>query len=602
MNFELLDWLIVAIFLGISLYIGFRFKNKASGGLADFFLAGRNLPWYIAGISMVATTFAADTPLWVAEVIHKHGVSGNWLWWNMLIGGIFTTFFFARLWRRANVLTELEFLEIRYSGKIVKYFRGFKALYLGAFFNAVIIGWVNAAMIKIIMIFFGFEFETALLIVLGLMALTAIYSTMSGLLGVAITDALQFVLAMVGCIILAFIMVNSEQVGGIDGLKEKLPEWRFDFFPSFSSDNSVGTFALPVLAFISFIGVQWWSSWYPGAEPGGGGYVAQRMMSAKTEKDSVYATLFFQIAHYCLRPWPWIIVGLCALVAYPELTSENAGNGFVMAMNDFMPMGLKGLLFTAFLGAYMSTISTQLNWGASYLTNDLYKRNFWKGNDEKKLVGVGRWMTIIIMLVSVISTISIDTIDGAARFLIASSAGLGAVLILRWYWWRINIWSELTATLAPIIGFCIAKFLISPMYDINGKNTFIENEGILLFTTGFTTVCWLVATFVTKPTSVEVLNSFYQRVRPDGAWNFDKDSNTINNDVIDQLNESEYRQGGVVVTLACWIIGVIMTYSILFFIGKMVFKEWNDAGIWGGVALGSFIVFKFLLNKTSVLK
>jgi SSS family solute:Na+ symporter len=590
MNFTFLDWSIIALFLGITLFIGLKFKNKASGSLTDFFLAGRNLPWYIAGISMVATTFAADTPLWVTEVIKKNGISGNWLWWNMLIGGMVTTFFFAKLWRRANVLTELEFLEIRYSGRIVNYFRSFKSLYLGIFFNAIIIGWVNAAMIKILKIFFGIDYETAFMIVAGLMLLIAIYSSLSGLLGVAITDSIQFVLAMVGCIILAVVMVNSEQVGGISGLKEKLPEWRFDFFPNFSKDNSVGTFTLSIFAFLSFVGVQWWASVYPGAEPGGGGYISQRMMSTKNEKHAVFASLFFQIAHYCLRPWPWIIVGLCALVVYPELTEANAGEGFVMAMNDFMPSGLKGLLFTAFLGAYMSTISTQLNWGASYLTNDLYKRNFGKNKTDKELVKVGRLFTVLIMLIAVVSTSFIDTIDGAARFLIASSAGLGAVLILRWYWWRINIWSEISATIAPILGYTVAKYILAPIYEEGGSNTFIANEGIILTTTLFTTVVWLIVTFITKPTDSEKLESFYNQVKPDGAWT----------PVKNKLNIVT-KKGNLIRLVGCWATSVIMTYSILFFIGKVVFQEWDLALYWGISVIVSFVAFRLLLNKTSVL-
>ena len=590
MNFSTLDWIIIISFLGITLFVGLYFKDRASKSLTDFFLAGRNLPWYIAGISMVATTFAADTPLWVTEVIHKSGISGNWLWWNMLIGGMITTFFFAKLWRRADVLTELEFLDIRYSGKIVNYFRGFKSVYLGIFFNAIVIGWVNSAMIKIMMVFFGTDFQTAFFIVAGLMVLIAIYSSISGLLGVAITDALQFVLAMAGCIILAVIMVNSEQVGGIDGLKEKLPEWRFDFFPNFDKGNSIGTFTVSILAFISFIGVQWWASWYPGAEPGGGGYISQRMMSTKSEKDSVFATLFFQIAHYCLRPWPWIIVGLCALVVYPELTDTNAGEGFVRAMNEFMPSGLKGLLFTAFLGAYMSTISTQLNWGASYLTNDLYKRNFGKDKTQKQLVNTGKLFTVLIMIVAVITTTFIETIDGAARFLIGSSAGLGAVLILRWYWWRINIWSEISATIAPLLGFTIAKYIIAPMYETEDSNIFIENEGILLVTTLFTTIVWLIVTYVTKPTSEEKLISFYKKVKPDGSWKPIKKKLGVSTS-----------NSNLIYLLFCWITSVVMTYSILFFIGKLIFKEWNSVLIWGITAFVSFVIFRVFLKKTSIL-
>lgn len=586
MNFTVLDWSIISVFLLITLFIGLYFKNSASKSLTDFFLAGRNLPWYIAGISMVATTFAADTPLWVAEEIYKKGISGNWLWWNMLIGGMVTTFFFARLWRRADVLTELEFLEIRYSGKVVNFFRSFKSVYLGVFFNAVILGWVNAAMIKIIMVFFQIDFNTAFFAVVGLMILVAIYSTISGLLGVTITDSIQFILAMTGCIILAIIMVNSEQVGGIDGLKEKLPASRFHFFPDFSGSNSIGTFSISILAFVSFIGIQWWSSWYPGGEPGGGGYISQRMMSTKNEKHSVFATLFFQIAHYCLRPWPWIIVGLCALVVYPELTEKTAGNGFVMAMNDFMPSGLKGLLFTAFLGAYMSTISTQLNWGASFLTNDLYLKNTKSKPSQKKLVLVGRLSTIFIMTVAIFSTYMIDTISGAARFLIGSSAGLGAVLILRWYWWRINIWSEISATIAPIIGFTLAKYVISPRYEIDGTNIFVESEGILLTTTLFTTLVWLIVTFVTPPTTQEKLKSFFDKVKPDGAWG---------------PFQTKPSKSNLPHLTVCWISSVWMTYSVLFFIGKLIFKEWNSVMIWGVSSLVSFIIFRWFLNKTTIM-
>jgi len=492
------------------------------------------------------------------------------------------------LWRRAGVLTELEFLEIRYSGKAVNIFRSFKSVYLGIFFNAIVIGWVNAAMIKILEEFFGIDYLSAFQVVAGLMILISIYSTISGLLGVAITDALQFVLAMAGCIILAVIMVNSEKVGGIDGLKEKLPEWRFEFFPNFNSSNSVGTFSLSILAFLSFVGVQWWASWYPGAEPGGGGYISQRMMSTKNEKHSVFATLFFQIAHYCLRPWPWIIVGLCSLVVYPDLSQAESGKGFVKAMNEFMPSGLKGLLFTAFLGAYMSTISTQLNWGASYLTNDLYKRNFGKKTSQKRLVRVGKLFTVLIMLVAVITTTFIETIDGAARFLIGSSAGLGAVLILRWYWWRINIWSEISATLAPVLGYSLAKFVLAPRFESPIGNSFVENEGIILVTTLFTTFVWLIVTFITKPTSTKKLTSFYQKVKPDGAWKMFRPA-------------SEKKTSPLLYLAICWITSVWMTYSVLFFIGKLIFKEWNSVMIWGVSSLLSYLLFRVFLNKTSLM-
>lgn len=595
MILETLDWIIIIIFLLISLYIGLKFKDKASGSLTDFFLAGRNLPWYIAGLSMVATTFAADTPLWVTEVIKKNGISGNWLWWNMLIGGMLTTFFFAKMWRKANVLTELEFLELRYSGKVTKLFRKFKAVYLGLFFNTIIIGWVNAAMIKILMIFLNIDYSTAFIYIAILMILIAVYSSLSGLLGVAITDALQFTLAMGGCIVLAIIMLNSEQVGGVVGLKEKLPEWRFNFFPNLNGTNSnIGTFGLTIGAFFSFVAIQWWASWYPGNEPGGGGYIAQRMMSTKNEKHAVLATLFFQIAHYALRPWPWIIVGLCALIVYPDLPINEAGNGFVFAMRDFMPTGFRGLIFTAFLGAYMSTISTQLNWGASYITNDLYK-NIDTENDEvlfqKKLVLIGRIATVLIMAIALVITSFIDTIDGAARFLIASSAGLGAVLILRWYWSRINIWSEISATIAPIIGFVLSKFVVAPLFErsCNAGNSFIENEGILLFTTLFTTIAWLSVTFLTKPENDETLKKFYQQVEPLGAWN----------SVREKLSLPKTKSQ-IPALIACWISAVTLTYSTLFFIGKLIFEEYYYAIINLVIGVISFIVLRYFMFNTKI--
>ncbi|HEY9082003.1 MAG TPA: sodium:solute symporter family protein [Vicingaceae bacterium] len=591
-----IDWIIVGLFLSLSLYIGIKFKGKSSGSLTDFFLAGRNLPWYVAGISMVATTFAADTPLWVAEVIRQNGVSGNWLWWNMLIGGMLTTFFFAKLWRKANVLTELEFIELRYSGKTAKLFRNFKAFYLGVFFNCIVIGWVNAAMLKILMLFLNIDYQTAFIIISILLVFVAIYSSLSGLLGVAITDAVQFILAMAGCIILSIIMLNSEQVGGMTGLQEKLPSWRFDFFPTIGSDvgSNIGTFGLTIGAFLSFVAVQWWASWYPGNEPGGGGYISQRMMSTKNEKSAVLATLFFQIAHYALRPWPWIIVGLCALVVYPELTQENAGNGFVMAMRDFMPTGLRGLIFTAFLGAYMSTISTQLNWGASYLTNDLYKRQLEENKkevDQRKMVKVGRIFTLMIMVIALVITSFIETIDGAARFLIASSAGLGAVLILRWYWSRINIWSEISATLAPILGYSLAKFLIAPLFErtCNAGNPFIANEGILLFTTAFTTISWITVTFLTPKESETTLKKFYLQVKPQGAWN------TVREKLGVPKEKSQ-----IPMLFFCWTSAVILTYSTLFFIGKLIFQEYFMAMIYFVVAVIFGILLRYLFIHSKI--
>lgn len=589
MDLHYIDWIIIIAYLLLSLGIGLYYRSIASKDLSQFFLGGRNLPWYIAGISMVATTFAADTPLWVTEKIAQHGVSGNWLWWNMLIGGMLTTFFFARLWRRADVLTELELIEIRYSGKAAAFLRGFKALYMGIFLNVVIIGWVNAALASILIVFFDIP-EDQILYIIGIaMIIVAIYSMLSGFLGVAITDTIQFVIAMTGCIILAVVVLNTEKVGGIDGLKAQLPAWRFDFFPKIGEGEStldtIGTYSISIGAFLTFGLVQWWASWYPGAEPGGGGYIAQRMMSAKDEKNAVFATLFFQIAHYCLRPWPWIIVGLCALVLYPDLPIEESKQGFVLAMRDYLPVGLKGLLLVAFLSAYMSTISTQLNWGASYITNDFYKRFIKKSasfeNEEKEnkhYVSIARLATLLIVIISIFATSQIETIDGAAKFLIECGAGLGMVLILRWYWWRINAWSEITASLAPFIGYLLANYVFDLVYPTS-----------FLFTVGFSTVCWLAVTFLTPSTNTKTLQAFYNKVKPEGNWKPFKDA------TIDQ-------KSNIYPLLICWLSSVLMTYCILFFIGSLIFKNYNDVVLYGTIGLASFILLKYFIKKSHIFE
>ncbi|MCB0801936.1 MAG: Na+:solute symporter [Flavobacteriales bacterium] len=578
------DWIIIASYLLMSLGIGLYYKNQASKSLSDFFLGGRKLPWYIAGISMVATTFAADTPLWVTEKVAQHGVSGNWLWWNMLIGGMLTTFFFAKLWRRAEIVTELEFVEIRYSGKPASFLRGFKSVYMGIFLNAIVIGWVNAALASILKVFFDIPDNQLIYYIAAAMLIVAFYATLSGLKGVAITDTVQFFIAMAGCIILAIVVLNTDKVGGISGLKAQLPAWRFDFFPKINSGEAVeniGTYSVTIGAFLTFSLVQWWASWYPGAEPGGGGYIAQRMMSAKDEKNAVFATLFFQIAHYCLRPWPWIIVGLCALVLYPDLPIEESGQGFVMAMKDYLPAGLKGLLLVAFLSAYMSTISTQLNWGASYLTNDLYKRFLKKTKEEteeeeqKDYVKKARLFTVLIMLVSLLATTQIKSIDSAATFLIECGAGLGLVLILRWYWWRINAWSEITASLAPFIGYSIANYGLELAYPVN-----------FLFTVSFSTIAWLIATFVSAPTNREVLENFYRKVRPNGAWK--------------PFQHKNEEKEAMLPLFICWASSIVMVYACLFFIGDLIFLNFEKAIFEAAIMVISLIILRIQLKKTRI--
>jgi solute:Na+ symporter, SSS family len=587
MSLSPLDWIIITSFFTISLAIGLYYRNRASKSISDFFLGGRNLPWYVAGISMVATTFAADTPLAVTELVGVNGISGNWLWWNMLFGGMLTTFFFARLWRRAEIITEAEFIELRYSGKEAAFLRGFKAIYLGFFINCLIIGWVNLALSSILQVFFDIPSGEALWYVGLAMLVAAIYSSLSGLWGVAVTDMVQFGIAMAGSIVLAVVVVGSDEIGGIDGMKAQLPEWTLNFFPSFSggAGDTAKALTISIGAFLAYLSI-WWASWYPGAEPGGGGYIAQRMMSAKNEKHSIYATLFFQIAHYSLRPWPWIIVGLCAIILYPQLGAEEKRLGYVMAMRDYLPAGLKGLLLTAFFAAYMSTISTQLNWGASYLVNDVYKRFIAPSGYEdeekaqRKYVMVSRITTLLLMLIALFITSFITTISGVWSFIIECGAGLGLVLILRWYWWRINAWSEIAATIAPFVFYALSRFVLK-----------VDFPDSFFITAGGTTITWLVVTFLTKPTDYIHLAKFYNKVRPEGSWKpYILDNGTIQG------------SGRIINLLVCWISAVVMTYSFLFFTGKFIFKEWGQALIWALSALLSFFILRHFVMRTKILE
>lgn len=629
MELSILDISIIVGFLALSLIIGLYYRNQAGKSLIDYFLGGRNLPWYIAGISMVATTFAADTPLAVAEMVAENGISRNWLWWSFLIGGMLTTFFFSKLWRRADILTELEFIQIRYSGKEAKFLRLFKSIYLGIFMNVMIIGWVNLAFNTLLITFFNIPAQEVIFYTAGAMLVAVIYTSLSGLKGVAVTDTIQFVIAIVGTIILAVLVINSEEVGGITQLQQNLPESYFRFFPSLESNaggetNVISTLTLSFGAFFSFVAVQWWASWYPGSEPGGGGYIAQRMMSCKTEKDAIYSTLFFQIAHYCLRPWPWILVGLAAVYLYsPEFTIDNpqlvqqinelkaqevdlvdVGKyipeynadpevkkavdytfnyrlGYAYAMVDFLPNGLRGLLLVAFLAAYLSTISTQLNWGASYIVNDFYLPITGKNEEQKKLVLVSRITTGVLMVIGLWVTTLIDSISGVWEFIMECGAGLGMVLILRWYWWRINAWSEIAATLAPFIGYVIGNFILAPYFG----EAFVIQKGTFLFTVGFTTVIWILVTYLTAPTDDSTLVKFYKRVRPQGIWDKYQTQSP-------EANKNFY------VLIVSWLSAVIMTYSILFATGKLLFQSWLEGFIWALVSIVSFLILRWSMKKS----
>jgi solute:Na+ symporter, SSS family len=592
MNFGILEIAILLAYISMTLVIGLYFRKKGSGGMQDYFLGGRKMPWYLAGLSMVATTFAADTPLLVTELVSQNGISGNWLWWNMLIGGMLTVFFFAKLWRRANVITELEFVELRYGGKAGAFLRGFKAVYLGVFMNALIIGWVNLALVSILQVFFGLGPSEVLWYVFGAMFIAVVYSTISGLWGIAFTDVVQFIIAMTGSVALAVFVVSSEPIGGISGLKVQLqaisPDF-LSFFPRVSSENGgTGTvLAISVLSFIAFVGVQWWASWYPGAEPGGGGYVAQRMMAAKNEKHSLLATLLFQVAHYAIRPWPWILVGLSTIVLYPELPVAEKKNGYVMAIIDFMPHTWSVIMLTALLAAYMSTISTQLNWGSSFLVNDLYKRFLKKDNTfpteqhaNKHYVWAGKLATIMIMFLSLLTTMVFDTIQSVWEFLIACGAGLGLVLILRWIWWRINAWSEIVATVVPI-----AVLLILNKYSD------MEFPQTLFVLVGVTTFCWLLATFVTRPVNDSYLKYFYNQVRPYGWW-----GKVAGND-----NTGVGRQFYLWLIM-CWLSSIILVYSVLFSMGYLLFQEYASFVKWAGLMVVSGVVLYYAYRKTEMLE
>ena len=592
MHLSVLDWSIIGVYFLVSISIAIYMSKRAGRSTGDFFLSGRKLPWYIAGTSMVATTFAADTPLAVTELVAENGIAGNWLWWNMLFGGMLTVFFFAKLWRRAGILTDCEFVAIRYSGREASFLRGFRAVYIGIIMNIVVIAWVNLAMVKILQVmfpdflFFGLEeitilgitFSAHLLLVGGIMFFVAIYSSLSGLWGVSLTDSFQFLMAMAGCIALAIYAVNAADIGGITGLKEKLPEWIFNYTPNIGKSDVGGTVSgvlrLSVTAFVAYLGVQWWASWYPGAEPGGGGYVAQRMMSAKNEKHSLLATLWFQIAHFALRPWPWIIVALVALVLYPH--EPDKGATYVMVIRDLMPSGLLGLLMAAFLAAYMSTIASQTVWGTSYIINDLFRPFVKPDGDERYYVKISRITTFLLLLLSLIATTQFDKISDAWKFVLVCSGGIGLVLIFRWYWWRINAWSEISAMLAP--------YVVYPFLWYYG----VSFEVTLLIIVAWSTVVWLTVTFLTRPTDDEKLRQFYRTVHPGGpGWR------KIASTLPDVKPDKGYRY-----LFFNWIAGSGMVMFTLFGIGQLIFREYTAAFLY--FAAGIFCLLFIYRNMKKI--
>ena len=545
MALTILDWFIIALYFFVILAVGFAYYRRASTDVGQFFLSGRSLPWWLAGTSMVATTFAADTPLAVSGIVARDGIAGNWIWWNAALGSTLAVFFFARLWRRAGIVTDVEFAELRYTGRPAAFLRGFRALYLGLPVNFLIMGWVNLAMAKILLVTLGWDRLTAVLVSL---AFTGIYTSLSGLWGVVVTDFIQFALAMLCAIALAWFALRLPEVGGIDGLQAALPESTFRFLPTIGTNgiDAVQTIALPLASFIAFLGVQWWASWYPGSEPGGGGYVAQRMMSTQNERHSLIATLWFTVAHYCLRPWPWILVGLASLVLYPDITDREAG--YVMVIRDHVPAGWRGLILAGFFAAYMSTIGTQLNWGCSYVINDFYRRFIKSNASQAHYVRASRLTTLLLMILGGIVTFYLESIRQAWEFILESGAGIGLVLILRWYWWRVNAWSEIAAMVAPAIGFAYLKLF---------TNIVFPNSLFYLVT--WTTACWLLVTYLTQPEPLSHLTAFYRRVQPSGpGWR--------------HITDTAHLPAPEPITpmLINWIAGWILVYATLFGVGTIL--------------------------------
>ncbi len=599
MSLSTLDLLIILFFFGISLFIGFWVSKKAGKDSSQFFLSGKNMPWWLLGVSMVATTFSTDTPNLVTDIVRSNGVSGNWVWWAFLLTGLLTVFVYAKLWRKSNVNTDLEFYELRYGGPAAIFLRKFRAIYLGVIFNVITMASVTLAAIKIGGVMLNLDpWQT----VVGAGLVTMIFSALGGFKGVVYTDLILFFVAMVGSIGAAYYLINLPEIGGLNNLiSNETISKKISIIPDISDTNVL------ITLFIIPLAVQWWSSWYPGAEPGGGGYIAQRMLASKNENHAIAATFFFNIMHYALRPWPWILVALASLVIFPDLDSiksafpnigdDKIGNDLAYsAMLTLLPSGLLGLVLASLISAYMSTISTQLNWGSSYIVYDYYKQQINPDASEKKLVAVGRISTILLMVLSAILALLLQNALQLFNILLVFGAGTGLIFILRWFWWRINAWSEITAMFASGIISILLKLTPLGPFLFNSKNGLFEDYMEYPFVVIVTTCLWLIVTFITKPESDKVLINFYSKIRPGGpGWN--KVLNKSN------ITKEKSENKALIDGLYAMIIGSILIYSIMFSTGYFLYGEIN-LGLFftiNSIVFGVLLVFKWRKIRTKFL-
>ncbi len=602
MILQTIDWIIVLLFFIVLLTIGFLASRQAGKSTTNFFLSGRSMPWWLLGVSMVATTFSADTPNLVTDMVRTGGVASNWLWWAFLLTGMLTVFVYAKLWNRSKVMTDLEFYELRYSGKTAAFLRGFRAIYLGFFFNVMVIASVSLAFIKIAGVMLGLQPAPALIIAA---VIVVFYSGLGGLKSILWTDLFQFSFAMFGAVIAAVYITRSPEVGGLQQLfSHPAVADKLSFIPSLSQPEIfLSIFLIP-------LAVQWWAAWYPGAEPGGGGYVAQRMLSAKNENHAVGATLLFNFFHYALRPWPWIVVGLASLIIFPDIQSmvdrfpevskQYIQNDFAYPamLREFLPAGLLGLVVASLIAAYMSTTASQLNWGSSYLVNDFYARFYNPNATEKQKVTFGRFSTVILMIFSVLLALVLQNALQAFQYMLMIGAGTGLIYILRWFWWRINAWSELSAMVGAAV-FSIIFILIENFgmtrgadgsLDVMGIGTTAAYWNIIKFTgvVFLTSTTWIVVTFLTPPVKEETLRNFYRKIRPGGpGWKAVVERARAEN--VELVKESDLRWD-VPTGILCMILGCITIYSILFAIGNILYGNLGQTLIFTGLTIAAALL------------